>query len=75
MLSNPDFPVPMPQIQGYAGLVQNKLDHRNLNDLFDEAPTMEAMVRYVQRNWLGPDPVSIKVWRPTLGVSAEWVRK
>lgn len=73
--SSAEFPVPLPQIQGWAELVKHRLDHTNLNDVLDDAPTMEAIVRFVRRKWLGPDPVRVKVWRPTLGVGAEWVKR
>lgn len=69
--SSPDKAVPLPDLQGWAAEIQKQLDHRNLNDVLD-CPTMEAIVRYVRRNWPGPELRAVRVARPTIGASAEW---
>jgi hypothetical protein len=63
---------PCPKFKVGPGLLKHRLDDKNLNDILEYEPTMEAIVSFVRRNWKGPDLVFISVSRPTLGASAEW---
>lgn len=70
--SRHDEPTSLPALQSAAATIQASLDHRKLNDVLKDQPTMEAIVQFVRMNWRGPDLCAVSVSRPTLGVSAEW---
>lgn len=65
-------PVPLPQLQGYAGLLRSRLDHKHLNEVLADPPTMEAIIAFILEHWRGPRLMGVKVERPTVGASAEW---
>lgn len=60
-------PVPLPMLEGYAGLVRSALDHKHLNDIM-ESPTMESIAMFVAKNIQTTIPVvRVDVERQSIG--------
>lgn len=69
--TNSEQPTHLAELQAEAERIRDKLDHKNLDDIFVTA-SMETIIGFTVAHWRGPRLTRVIIRRASIGCGVEW---